>query len=358
MADRRLIAGSITRSGQVRQLITRCGPWAGLLFSWAIPEIDDDSRLDGSPDQLHGLIFGRYPEVSVDQLAEMLGVMNDIDLAVWYEVIGSPGERYLYFPRFTTHQTLREDRYGPSRFPAPPGWVPEEGHPYAKNTARMTAWKPGQPEVRDLRREKPVRDNRKTVRVAKRPLVGGIKGDTHSLSTVAQPQRDHDATTARPERDRLVPSVAPGGDGRRASPRLATSRLDAPRLATAQGTSGLRPNAAVRDTDPRAAWVAAKVRELTDLSADLDWPRDRPAPGMFTDGRVRDRYGVVHASWAVFAEWARTEAVRLAEVEFSAPPAPAESATAADASADQADALDEPPIPDDDTPYERAREGA
>src|SRR6266508_3796419 len=236
MADRRLIAQSIVRSGQVRQLVTRTGPYGALLFTWALTFIDDDSRLDGSPGQLQGIVFGRYPEISEDAVAEMLAVMNDIDLAVWYEVVGSPGERYLYFPRFTTHQTLREDRYGPSRLPPPPGWVPEQGHPYSKNDERKAKWKPGQPPVSDLRHEKPQRDLRRTTRVAKRPVNKGV-GPT--LWEEAQPPRATSATAAQPERDRPEPPAHPLGApvGTEDAPRPASSRLaseDSSRLATAQ----------------------------------------------------------------------------------------------------------------------------
>ncbi|MDQ2913632.1 MAG: hypothetical protein M3T56_10285 [Chloroflexota bacterium] len=165
MADRRLIAQSITDSSQVAQLIRRCGPWSGLFFTWCLPFIDDDSRLDGDPETLRAMVLGRWTEViSVADVTEMIATMNDLDLAIWYEVIDSPAERYLYFPRFTVHQMLRIDRYGPSRRPAPPGWVPEEGHPYHKNDdARRSEAK-----VEDLKVKKPQRDRRRTRRVPKR----------------------------------------------------------------------------------------------------------------------------------------------------------------------------------------------
>ena len=244
MADRRLVAQSITRSGQVRQLVTQCGPFGALLFSWAITFVDDDSRLDGSAGQLRSLVFPRYPEVSEDQVAEMLAVMNDVELAVWYEVEGSPGERYLYFPRFTTHQTLREDRYGPSRLPAPPRWVPEQGHPYSKNDERKAKWRPGQQAVSDLRHEKPQRDLRKTSRVAKRPVQPMNTASLWDSATTAQPPRDQDATATRPERATSAttaqPIGAPAGTEdapRPAAPRLDSTRLASSRLATAEPAS-------------------------------------------------------------------------------------------------------------------------
>ena len=269
MADRRLVAQSITRSGQVRQLVTRCGFAGSTFFSWAITHIDDDSRLDGSPGQLQGMIFGRYPEVSEHDVAEMLAVMNDIDLAVWYEVVDSPGERYLYFPRFTTHQTLREDRYGPSRLPAPPNWRPEEGHPYSKNDERKAKWKPGQPTVTELRREKPQRDLRKTARVPKRPATQDRSLWEAPAASTTHPPRDHSATTAQPERDHAAPTSATTSQplgaptGTEDASRLASPPLASPRLAS-QDTSHLataQPADAVQGTDELRSGTSATPPE-------------------------------------------------------------------------------------------------
>ena len=190
MADRRYIAQQITDSGQVAQLIASCGPWAGLLFSWAIAHVDDDGRLVGSPDQVRHKILARYLDlVGEEQVIEALATMNDLELVVWYEVAGAPLERYLYFPKFALHQTLRTDRYGPSRFPPPPGWQPDEGHPYVKNP--------------NLVKEKPQRDRRQTRRVAKRPVN---KGAQLTLATAGRPPGASLATAAQPLADRSAPS--------------------------------------------------------------------------------------------------------------------------------------------------------
>ncbi|HEY8861024.1 MAG TPA: hypothetical protein VIN37_02880 [Candidatus Limnocylindria bacterium] len=178
MADRRLIAQSITDSGQVARLIRRCGPWAGIFFSWCIPFIDDDSRLDGDPETLHSIVLGRYvDEVSDADVAEFVATINDLELAVWYEVIDSD-ERYLYFPKFQVQQGLRADRYVPSRRPAPPGWVADEGHPYLKNP--------------ELVKSKPPKDRRRTHRVPKR------KPTVATMTTTRQPVGNQLAPEFRP----------------------------------------------------------------------------------------------------------------------------------------------------------------
>lgn len=154
MSDRRLIAQSITNSQQVARLIRRCGPWAGMFFSWCIPFIDDDGRIDGDPETLRAMILGRYvDQVTVADVSEMVATINDLDLAVWYEVVDGD-ERYLYFPRFSIQQGLRADRYVPSRRPTPPSWTPDDGHPYSKNP--------------ELLKAKPPKDRRRTRRVPKR----------------------------------------------------------------------------------------------------------------------------------------------------------------------------------------------
>lgn len=189
MADRRYIAQDVTDSGQVEQLVRalggRDGFWAAAFFSWLIPFWDDDGRLIGSPHALRSKILARYQDlVSEVDVAEAVALMNDIDLVIWYEVVGSPGERYLFSPRFTRHQTLRADRYGPSRHPAPPAWTPDTDHPYGKDP--------------ELRKRKPQRDTRKTARVAKRPV---IKGGEAPLATTPQPPGNQSAPTMAPSGD-------------------------------------------------------------------------------------------------------------------------------------------------------------
>lgn len=182
MADRRLIARSIVNSGQVSRMVRRCGPWAGLFFSWSLPFIDDDSRMDGDPETVRSLIFPRYLDlVTTADVAEFIAMANDIDLVTWYEVRESPGELYLYFPRFVVHQSIRADRYAPSRRPAPPSWVPDDGHPYTKNSRLML--------------EKPQADKRRTNRIPKRKAIelwdsstsDAVSNGDNQLATDRQP---------------------------------------------------------------------------------------------------------------------------------------------------------------------------
>jgi hypothetical protein len=175
MTDRRLIAQSITDSAQVARLIRRCGPWAGVFFSWCIPFIDDDSRLDGDPETLRAIVLGRYvDQVSVADVVEMVATINDLELGVWYEVIDSD-ERYLYFPKFQVQQGLRADRYVPSRRPAPPGWVADDGHPYTKHP--------------ELLNSKPPKDRRRTKRVPRRKPSDAMLLPPERQS-VAEPRTD------------------------------------------------------------------------------------------------------------------------------------------------------------------------
>lgn len=226
MADRRYIAQDITDSGQVEQLVRalggRDGFWAATFFSWLIPFFDDDGRLIGQPHALRSKVLSRYQDlVGDDEVAEALALMNDVDLVQWYEVKGSPGERYLYSPRFTRHQTLRADRYGPSRHPAPPGWQPDTDHPYGKNP--------------DLQRQKPQRDRRATVRVPRRRAVN--KGEETQSATTSQPARDH-----------IAPRMFPPGDeaSRHPTSPLLASPLASSRLAAAGAASPARDAAGSR----------------------------------------------------------------------------------------------------------------
>jgi hypothetical protein len=279
MADRRLIATDITDSGQVEQIARGAMATyandravafiATTLWSWMIAHIDDDGRIIGKPAALRSKIFARYLDlVAEHEVAEVIAWMNDVDLVVWYEVRGSPGERYLYSPRFTVHQTLRGDRYGPSRHPAPPSWKPEEGHPYTK--------------VAELAKTKPQRDNRPTVRVAKRPINRPPRG---LWETAAQPERDQPAPAAQPESDQWLRS----GDGtnvplasQRTSPNVprpsAEPRAAAPlsestgelRSERAAGRAPKHTLEAQLEGDARAARIIALSEFLTTI-ADDDW---------------------------------------------------------------------------------------
>lgn len=258
MADRRYIAQSITDSGQVAQLIASCGAWAGILFSWAIAFVDDDSRLVGEPDLVRHKILGRYLDlVSEEDVAEYLATMNDLELAVWYQVANAPLERYLYFPKFTLHQTLRADRYGPSRFPPPPRWKPEEGHPYTKTP--------------ELAKTKPQRDRRETVRVAKRPVN---KGAQLSLATAARPSGASLATAAQPPADRLAPS---GDEASRhvTSPLLTSPLLTAERDRLSEGTAAAAAGANGASPTERAAEIVEGATGL--WRTVLELLRDRAA---------------------------------------------------------------------------------
>lgn len=273
MADRRLIAQDITDSGQVEQIARGALAAYGdravafiatTLFSWVIAHIDDDGRIIGKPAALRSKIFARYLDlVSEDEVAEVVAWMNDVDLMVWYEVRGSPGERYLYSPRFTVHQTLRADRYGPSRHPAPPSWRPEEGHPYTKSP--------------DLMKAKAQRDARPTLRVPKRPIN---KGARPLWETGPRPERDQSATTAQPERVQDGADWLRSGDGSPAPPPLLSSPLASPPLSAA-AQRGAADAERGYDAPERAERIIAETPEPWRSVLELAY-RATESPGLVT----------------------------------------------------------------------------
>ncbi len=164
MADRRYLARSIADSSQVAALIKTRGPWAGLVWERLIPNVDDDGRIVADPEILRSRLLPHHQdEVSVSDVEEALLAAHDLGLLTLYEVADAPGERYAYLPKFARHQTLRADRYSPSRFPAPPAWRPDADHPYAKN-----------PELRTTKRP---RDERRTVLLERRVPSRAISGN-------------------------------------------------------------------------------------------------------------------------------------------------------------------------------------
>lgn len=273
MADRRLVAQSITDSGQVARLVNRCGPWAGLVFTWLLPFVDDDGRVDGDPDVVRSMVLGRFvTKVSEEEVAEYLAMLNDLDLAVWYEVVDS-GERYLYLPGFFRQQGLRADRYVPSRRPSPPNWVPDESHPYAKHP--------------DLRKSKGQRDGRRTRRIPKRKAQGEVIG-----ATPAPEPRQPDASSA-PDSRRMV--AKPRADAASSVSHSSLSSLSDPSFVSlaAPPAAGEAAANAARDEDGCAAAI---YHELVDGARHA------------SDGRVIAGDGSTHASQNALVVWALEEA--------------------------------------------------
>lgn len=119
MAKGRLLHKKICLSEQINLLPNDT---ARLLYTWIIPQLDIDGRFYGDPQRIGSLVFP-LRSVSKRSIERYLKAMEEVGLIVRYEV---DGQRFMWAPKFSMHQTLRKDRERPSLIPAPPEDVMRE----------------------------------------------------------------------------------------------------------------------------------------------------------------------------------------------------------------------------------------
>lgn len=87
---------------------------ARLLFIGCIINADDDGRLKASPAYLRAHIFPYDINKDITQVKEWRDLCNTLGLLRVYSVNGS---EYLELPGWLEHQSIRRDRYQPSKLP-------------------------------------------------------------------------------------------------------------------------------------------------------------------------------------------------------------------------------------------------
>lgn len=113
MAKGRLIHKKICLSEQINLLPNDT---ARLLYTWIIPQLDIDGRFYGDAQRVGSLIFP-LRSVNKKSIERYLKAMEEVGLIVRYEV---DGQKFMWAPKFSLHQTLRKDRERASLIPAPP----------------------------------------------------------------------------------------------------------------------------------------------------------------------------------------------------------------------------------------------
>lgn len=91
-------------------------PWAKLLFTWLIPTADNLGRMEAEPYQVKGLIFPYEDEMTPERIGELLQMLHDAGLIIWYR---AHRLRYLQLPRFAAYQRLVGHMRADSDYPAP-----------------------------------------------------------------------------------------------------------------------------------------------------------------------------------------------------------------------------------------------
>lgn len=88
-----------------------------LLFTWLIPHLDVEGRMDADPQVFKSIVSPRL-NISTKKVAQYLEKMEELKLILRYYVNGTA---YLCAPNFQKHQTgLRKERESQSRIPPPP----------------------------------------------------------------------------------------------------------------------------------------------------------------------------------------------------------------------------------------------
>jgi len=129
LAKGRLLHKKICLSEQVNLLPNDT---ARLLYTWLIPHLDIEGRFYGDARRVKGTVFP-LQGIRDDSIERYLQAMEDVGLIVRYEV---HGQKFLWAPRFSLHQTLRKDRERKSYIPAPPDGVIRE-HQKSKYAKHM-----------------------------------------------------------------------------------------------------------------------------------------------------------------------------------------------------------------------------
>lgn len=94
---------------------------ARLLYTWIIPHLDIEGRLNASPDMIKGKVVPRLQHFTIELINECLEDMDKAGLVKLYEF---DGDRYLQLRKFQEHQTLRPSKEAKSIIP--PVQVPDK----------------------------------------------------------------------------------------------------------------------------------------------------------------------------------------------------------------------------------------
>ncbi len=115
MAEGRMLKRQISRSKKLARLKTDS---ARLLYTWIIPHLDVEGRLEADPHIVKGEVVPRLETFTPENIQEYLEDMESEKLIVLYHY---EGDQFLQLVKFEDHQSLRKDKEAVSRIPAPSG---------------------------------------------------------------------------------------------------------------------------------------------------------------------------------------------------------------------------------------------
>ena len=120
-AESRLIYNSISTSERVASLDVK----GALLYTWMITHADSQGRMQGKPKVIKQQVVPFLDEITVEDVAESLGLMNEQTLIIRYD--DSKGRPLIQIADWWDWQTGLKYK-APSHYEPPKGWEDRVTH--------------------------------------------------------------------------------------------------------------------------------------------------------------------------------------------------------------------------------------
>lgn len=115
MASGRIINKKICVNRVINEVLS--SDTCRLAFTWTIPYLDRDGRVNGDPSVLRSMVFPRRKDITDEQMEGFIKEWAENGLVLWYE---ADGDKWIQFPKFRTNQPhLRYERESESTIPGP-----------------------------------------------------------------------------------------------------------------------------------------------------------------------------------------------------------------------------------------------
>ena len=110
--ERRMLSNRISTSRKVNELCDQ----AALLYTWLLPRVDDEGRMEGDPETVRAIVFPMR-KISAEEIDTHLRKMSEIKLILYYEEKSEDGRKYIEILNFNEFQTFHGVRRYPSKIP-------------------------------------------------------------------------------------------------------------------------------------------------------------------------------------------------------------------------------------------------
>src|SRR5216683_4829799 len=120
MARRRYVSTSISTDRRLAELGERAGPWAVVLYTWAIPHAGDDARLVADPEELLTTVA---PNLALRGLVTVNDAARFIDAAVSLGLLERLPDNGIRFPLKWWYATQRGMLSRVMRSALPGSWL-------------------------------------------------------------------------------------------------------------------------------------------------------------------------------------------------------------------------------------------